>query len=103
MLDQAIRRISLSADMHSCLNSPALFDREFSAILSDAVETAIDSHFTYVSFEVDELDLSFDQISVITMIIMKSTTMPRSMCSAQPEGVSWSRLEPCQTLARRYR
>jgi two-component sensor histidine kinase len=71
MLEQTIRRISLSADMHRCLNSPALLDRGFSSILSDAVATVIDSHSTCVSFEVDELDLSFDQISVITMIVIE--------------------------------
>jgi two-component sensor histidine kinase len=71
ILEQTIRRISLSADMHRCLNSPALLETELRSILSDAVETVIDSHSTYISFEVDELELSFDQISVITMIVIE--------------------------------
>ena len=71
ILERAMRRISLLSDMHRCLNNPALFDKGFSSILSDAVATAIDSHSTYISFQVDELDLSFDQMSVITMIVIE--------------------------------
>ena len=71
ILEQTIRRISLSADMHRCLNSPALLETELRSILSDAVETVIDSHSTYISFHVDELELSFDQMSIITMIVIE--------------------------------
>ena len=55
ILERAMRRISLLSDMHRCLNNPTLFDKGFSSILNDAVATAIDSHSTYISFQVDEL------------------------------------------------
>jgi two-component sensor histidine kinase len=71
ILERVMRRISLLSDMHRCLNNPMLFDKGFCSILGDAVATAIDPHFTYISFQVDELDLSFDQMSVITMIVIE--------------------------------
>jgi two-component sensor histidine kinase len=71
ILDRAMRRIALLSDMHRCLNNPTLFDKGFGSILNDAVATAIDPHSTYISFQVDELDLSFDQMSVITMIVIE--------------------------------
>jgi two-component sensor histidine kinase len=71
ILERAMRRVSLLSDMHRCLNSPALLDRGISSILSHAVATAIDSHSTHISFQVDELDLSFDQMSIITMIVIE--------------------------------
>ena len=71
ILDRAMRRIALLSDMHRCLNDPTLFGKGFGSMLNDAVATAIDPHFTYISFQVDELDLSFDQMSVITMIVIE--------------------------------
>ena len=71
ILERVMRRITLLSDMHRCLNNPTLFDKGFSSILSDAVATAIDSHSTYISFQVDELGLSFDQMSIITMIVIE--------------------------------
>ena len=71
ILERVMRRISLLSDMHHCLNNPARFDKGFSSILSDAVATAIDSHSIYISFQVDELGLSFDQMGIITMIVIE--------------------------------
>jgi two-component sensor histidine kinase len=71
ILERVMRRISLLSDMHRCLNNLTVFDRGLSSILSDAVATAIDSHSTYISFEVDELALSFDQVSIIAMIVIE--------------------------------
>ena len=71
ILDRTMRRIGLLSDMHRCLNNPTLFDKGFGSILNDAVATVIDPHSTYISFQVDELDLSFDQMSVITMIVIE--------------------------------
>jgi two-component sensor histidine kinase len=71
ILDRAMRRIALLSDMHRCLSNPTLFDKGFGSILNDAVATAIDPHSTYISFQVDELDLSFDHMSVITMIVIE--------------------------------
>ena len=71
MLDEAIQRMSASADMHRRLHDPALFEQGLSAILRDAVATAIDAHSTHVSFDIDAVRLSFDQMSVITMLVIE--------------------------------
>ena len=74
ILERVTRRISLLSDVHRCLNNPAQFDKGLSSLLSNAVATAINSHSTYISFQVDELGLSFDQMSIITMIVIEVAT-----------------------------
>ena len=71
ILEEAVRRIVSSADVHRRLNDPRSFDRGLRTILSDAVHTVIDPQTTDISFDVEDLDLSFDQMSVITMIVLE--------------------------------
>jgi two-component sensor histidine kinase len=71
ILEEGVQRISASADVHRRLNDPALFNRGLKPILQDAVATAIDAHSTNISFDVEPLKLSFDQMSVITMIVIE--------------------------------
>ena len=71
ILDEAVRRLISSADVHRRLNDPELFGRGLRAILNDAVQTVIDPQCTDISFDVDDVDLSFDQMSVITMIVLE--------------------------------
>jgi hypothetical protein len=71
MLDDAIQRMSVSADMHRRLHDPGLFEQGLKAILRDAVATAIDAHSTHVSFDIEAVRLSFDQMSVITMLVIE--------------------------------
>lgn len=71
ILEEAVRRIVASADVHRRLNDPGSFDRGLRAILNDAVQTVIDPQSTDISLDVEDLDLSFDQMSVITMIVLE--------------------------------
>jgi two-component sensor histidine kinase len=68
-LDDAVQRIAASADVHRRLNDPTLFVRDLGSILQDAVSSAIDRHRVILSFDVTPLDLSFDQMSIITMLV----------------------------------
>jgi two-component sensor histidine kinase len=68
-LDDAIQRIAASADVHRRLNDPTLFVRELGSILRDAVSSVIDRHRVALTFDIAPLDLSFDQMSNITMLV----------------------------------
>jgi two-component sensor histidine kinase len=67
-LDDAVRRFAASADVHRRLNDPALFQRELGSILRDVVFSIIDHRVT-LTFDVAPLDLSFDQMSNITLLV----------------------------------
>jgi two-component sensor histidine kinase len=69
MLDEAARRIAASADVHRRLNDPTLFERSLGSILQDAVGSVIDRHRVSMTFDVESLDLSFDQMSNVTMLV----------------------------------
>ena len=71
ILEEGAQRIWASADVHRRLNDPALFNRRLKPILQDAVATAIDAHCTNISFDVEPLRLSFDQMSIVTMIVIE--------------------------------
>jgi two-component sensor histidine kinase len=71
ILEETVRRITASAKVHRRLNDPALFERGLRSILQDAVVTVIDSRRTNLSLDVEELGLSYDQMSVITMIVIE--------------------------------
>jgi two-component sensor histidine kinase len=68
-LEDAVGRISTSADVHRRLNDPTLFQRELGSILRDVVSSAIDRHRVIITFDVVPPDLSFDQMSNITMLV----------------------------------
>lgn len=72
ILEEAVHRILSSADVHRRLNDPRLFGRGLRAVLNDAVQTVIDPQWIDISFDVEDLDLSFDQMSVITMIVLEA-------------------------------
>ena len=71
MLDESIRHMILSANVHRRLNDPTLFEQGLESILRDAVATAIDAHSTNIGFEIEPIQLSFDQMSVITMLVIE--------------------------------
>ena len=71
ILADAAQRISRSADMHRRLHDPKLFEHGLTAILHDAVATVIDGPATTVELDVAPLQLSFDQMSVITMLVIE--------------------------------
>jgi two-component sensor histidine kinase len=71
MLDEAIQRMSATAEMHRRLNDPAFFDNGLGSMLKEAVATVIDQASVSVNWKVEELDLSLDQKSVIAMLVME--------------------------------
>jgi two-component sensor histidine kinase len=120
ILEEAIRRIMTSADVHRRLNDPKLFGRGLRAILNDAVQTVIDPQSTDISFDVDDIELSFDQMSVMTMIVLEIANnaqkhvfernlgrhflvalraLPdcRAMLSAKDDGPGWAGDSPERT------
>jgi two-component system, sensor histidine kinase PdtaS len=72
ILEDAVRRISASADVHRRLNDPTLFEQGLLSILRDAVPTVIDGHSTDLGFDIAPLKLSSDQMSVITMLVIEA-------------------------------
>jgi two-component sensor histidine kinase len=72
MLEEAIGRMSASAEMHRRLHDPAVFDNGLESMLQEVVATVIDQASVTVDLKVEELDLSLDQKSVIAMLVMEA-------------------------------
>jgi two-component sensor histidine kinase len=71
ILEEGMRRILASAEVHRRLNDPALFEQGLDSILRDAVATVIDADFISLRFDIQEVGLSFDQMSIITMLVIE--------------------------------
>ena len=71
MLDETIRRMAVSSHVHRQLNDPMLFVNGLGSVLRDAVTTVIDTHSISVSFDIEPVSLSFDQMSIITMLAIE--------------------------------
>jgi two-component sensor histidine kinase len=71
MLDEAIFRMSASADLHRRLHDPTLFSQGLDSMLRKLVATVIDQSSADMKFDIEELDLSLDQKSVIAMFIIE--------------------------------
>ncbi len=71
MLDEAILRMSASADMHRRLNDPALFSKGLELMLRDVAATVFDRSSVGLNLDVEELDLSLDQKSIIAMLVIE--------------------------------
>ena len=72
MLDEAIERMTVSADIHRRLNDLSLFDQGLEPLLRDVVATVIDDPAVTLNFQVDELDLTLDQTSVVAMLVIET-------------------------------
>jgi two-component sensor histidine kinase len=72
MLEEAIGRMSASAEMHRRLHDPAVFDNGLESMLQEVVGAVIDQASVTVNLKVEELDLSLDQKSVIAMLVMEA-------------------------------
>lgn len=71
ILEETVHRIVASAEVHRRLSDPKSFGRGLRSILRDAVQTVIDPQSTDLRIDVEDFDLSFDQMSVITMIVLE--------------------------------
>jgi two-component sensor histidine kinase len=71
MLEEVIGRMSASAEMHRRLHDPAIFNNGLESMLREVVAAVIDQASVTVNLNVEELDLSLDQKSVIAMLVME--------------------------------
>lgn len=70
-LDEASRRVWAAADVHRRLHDPTMVRTALDSILHDAVASVIDPQRVRLVFDIDQSDLSIDQMSTITMIIIE--------------------------------
>jgi two-component sensor histidine kinase len=71
LLQAAIQRMSATAEMHRRLHDPGVFSRGLEPTLRAVVATVIDHPSVDVTFRVDELNLSLDQMSIIAMLVIE--------------------------------
>jgi two-component sensor histidine kinase len=71
LLNQAIERMFLSAEIHHRLHDPTLFDRGLEPILREVVATVIDQERVILNWKIERIDLSLDQMSVLAMLVME--------------------------------
>jgi two-component sensor histidine kinase len=71
LMEEAAERFAASADIHRRLSDPTLFQRSLRSILQDAVSTVIDRYSVNLAFDIDEPDLTFDQMSIIAMLVIE--------------------------------
>ena len=71
MLDEAIQRMFVSAEMHRRLHDPGLFNNGLEAMLREVVTATIDRASVTLDFQIEELDLSLDQKSVLAMFVLE--------------------------------
>jgi two-component sensor histidine kinase len=74
MLDDAIRQMSASADVHRRLHDPTLFSKGPERMLRDVVGSVVNGAAVDLKFYVEELDLSLDQLSIIAMLAIEVTS-----------------------------
>lgn len=70
MLDEATQRMLSSADMHRRLHRPDLFNG-LEPMLREIATATIDQASVSLDLQVEELDLSLDQQSIIAMLVME--------------------------------
>jgi two-component sensor histidine kinase len=73
MLDDAIQEMSASADVHRRLHDPTLFRRGPERMLRDVVTSVVSDPLVELTFLVEDLDLSLDQLSIIAMLVIEVT------------------------------
>jgi len=71
LLNQAIERMFVSAEIHRRLHDPTLFDSGLEPILRQVVATVIDQETVLVNWKIEKIDLSLDRMSVLAMLVME--------------------------------
>jgi two-component sensor histidine kinase len=74
LLEEGTRRIQAAAEVHRRLSDPLLFQKELRAVLRDAIMTVISGTDVEVEFDMDPIGLTFDQMSIITMMVIELAT-----------------------------
>jgi two-component sensor histidine kinase len=71
LLNQAIERMFVSAEIHRRLHDPTLFDSGLEPILREVVATIIDQETVIVNWKIEKVALSLDQMSVLAMLVLE--------------------------------
>jgi two-component sensor histidine kinase len=71
LLNQAIERMFMSAEIHRRLHDPRLFDTGLEPILREVVGMVIDRERVIVNWKIEKINLSLDQMSVLAMLVME--------------------------------
>jgi two-component sensor histidine kinase len=72
MLKELSHRVAASSEVHRRLTDPALFEaRTLESILEDAVVTVVDAKNVHLDIEADDVPLTFDQFSILTMLAIE--------------------------------
>jgi two-component sensor histidine kinase len=71
LINQAIERMFVSAEIHRRLQDHTLFDSGLEPILREVVATTIDQETVIVNWKIEKIDLSLDQMSVLAMLVME--------------------------------
>ena len=74
MLDETIERMSAGAYMHRRLHDTTLFNQPLELMLREITAAVVNQSSVNLKFDVDELDLSLDQKSVIAMLVIEVAT-----------------------------
>jgi two-component sensor histidine kinase len=90
LVEEAAERFAASGDVHRRLSDPTLFQRSLGSILQDAVSSVIDRYSVDLVFDIDELDLTFDQMSVIAMLVIEVANNSQKHVFQQGGGSKFS-------------
>lgn len=85
-LDEASRLVWAAAEVHRRLNDPVLVRTALGPILHDAVASVIDPQRIKLVFDIERLDLSLDQMSTLTMIIIECAHNAQKHVFANGQG-----------------
>ena len=90
LLDNAARRFSTSAEVHRRLHDPEIFHQGLNCVLRDAVATVIDLDRVKVDIDVAPIALTFDQSSIVAMLVIESANNAQKHVFAHNLGHSFS-------------
>jgi two-component sensor histidine kinase len=71
LLETAIDRMAASADIHRRLHDPVIFLKGLEAMLAEVVTSVIDPSCVALKLDIEEIDLSLDQKSLIAMLVIE--------------------------------
>lgn len=71
MLEEAIRQMFASADIHRRLHDPVFFSNGLEPMLREVLATVIDLSAVNLNLDIEELALSLDQKSIIAMLVIE--------------------------------
>jgi two-component sensor histidine kinase len=90
LMQEAAQRFATSADVHRRLHDLTLFQRSLRSFLQDAVSTVIDRYTVSSTFDVEELDLTFEQKGIIAMLVIEAANNSQKHVFQHRRGSSFS-------------